>query len=344
MVGSGALIRSFSRAALVPLLTSFLSCHASAPSRAPAAVEPAAPARAFFARGEAPVDAVVLVVVDGARWQEIFEGVDPKLGAAAGVPFEDAKTLLPNLHRYFGQEGILVGDAHRGDRILASGPNYVSLPGYSEILRGLPSSSCFDNDCPQTVTPTLLDELADEPGARREQVALISSWERIPLVAAARPERMMVSAGRDPVADRGLGPWPGGGGYRPDAVTAPVAMRYLETERPRFLFIGLGDTDEFAHHGDYRGYVSALRFADAVLGRLAAVLDRFAAEGRRTALFATADHGRAANFRDHGGFAPESANVWLGVRSPSIPLNQALTGARLADIAPAIRRMLHTGR
>jgi phosphopentomutase len=123
-----------------------------------------------------------------------------------------------------------------------------------------------------------------------------------------------------------------------------VALRYLETERPRFLFIGLGDTDEYAHHGDYRGYVSALHFADAILGRLVTILDRFATEGRRTALFATADHGRAANFRDHGGFAPESANVWLGVRSPNTPFDQVFTGARLADIAPTIRRMLHPGQ
>src|SRR5689334_15013860 len=64
---------------------------------------------------------VVLVTVDGARWQDIFPA-DPSLSAP-----------LPNLRRFFFEQGVALGGL--GDApVLASGPNFVSLPGYRELL------------------------------------------------------------------------------------------------------------------------------------------------------------------------------------------------------------------
>jgi bisphosphoglycerate-independent phosphoglycerate mutase (AlkP superfamily) len=180
---------------------------------------------------------------------------------------------------------------------------------------------------------------------------------------------MVVSTGRsvrfhegalrdDPEAsawlDRGARarPWPGDGDYRPDRFTAPLALRYLESARPRFLFLSLGDTDEYAHHGDYAGYLDALHAADETIGAIVDALDRMGPRGRNTTLYVTADHGRARDFRDHGGRFPESSRVWLvaiggGVKARG-PL-RARGGAadddggdehRLADVAPSIRQWL----
>src|SRR5687767_7785163 len=44
---------------------------------------------------------VVLVAVDGVRWQDVFEGVDPELAGRHGVPDADvvaARALIPNLY------------------------------------------------------------------------------------------------------------------------------------------------------------------------------------------------------------------------------------------------------
>lgn len=41
---------------------------------------------------------------------------------------------------------------------------------------------------------------------------------------------------------------------------------YLRQVEPSFLFLGLGDTDEYAHRNDYRGYLRALGHADHVVG------------------------------------------------------------------------------
>ena len=60
-------------------------------TRAVASPEPPPP--------EAPDEPVViLVVLDGARWQEVFVGADPQLSAEAGVPAVHADALMPHLH------------------------------------------------------------------------------------------------------------------------------------------------------------------------------------------------------------------------------------------------------
>lgn len=288
------------------------------------------------ATGAAPV---VLVTIDGARWQEILDGVEP---ARVTPPrrARSAREIMPTLHAMARDRGALLG-AEAGAAIRATGPNYVSLPGYLEILTGRPPIACRDNDCPATRTPTFLDAAASV-GLR---VAAFASWERLARAATARPGSFLVSAGRDP-SDR-THPWPGSGDYRPDARTAALALDYLEREQPDVLYLALGDPDELAHHGDYDGYVRALEQADAVLRRLLAILDGMGERGRATHVFVTADHGRARDFRSHGGFAPESSRVWLVAAGPRIKARGAPGSPRerrLADVAPTIEAVLGVER
>jgi hypothetical protein len=189
---------------------------------------------------------------------------------------------------------------------------------------------------------------------------VIASWERIERAATDNPSRIVLSAGRsrvthsealreDDVArdllDRGAhaDPFPGYGDFRPDRLTAAIAIHYLETKRPRLVFLGLGEPDEYAHRGDYAGYLQSLRASDAVLGDLVAALDRMGSRGRQTAVFVTADHGRGRDYRFHGRDFPESSRVWLvaaGGAVESRGLAQSLHAHRLADVAPTLRALL----
>jgi hypothetical protein len=307
---------------------------------------------------------VVVVVIDGARWQEIFGGVDRRRAKAQGMnesSIVDAKALMPNLHAVIENRGIALG-APGHTIVTASGPNFVSLPGYTEILSGRYSATCKDNDCPATIVPTLVDEIrSSAPDEMRdEDVAVISSWEPIGRIATARPSTVVLSNGRhggnhkallraDPesagLLDDGerADAWPGVADYRPDRHTGALATHYLKTHRPRFLFVGLGDTDEYAHHGDYPGYLRALTYADDVIGDLVTALDAMGEDGKRMTLVVTADHGRAADFRGHGGYAPESGRSWLvmagGGVQPRGFLDREET-TRLRDIAPTVRVLM----
>lgn len=280
-----------------------------------------------------PAGPVVLVTIDGARWQEVFEGSDTELSHA---PRRPSRELVPNLDRLARESGAAVGAPGRG-LIRATGPNFVSLPGYTEILTGRAPIGCQDNTCAPIAVPTLLDEVHAAGG----RVAAFGSWEMLDRAVSSRPGSFVVSCGRN--GDQAVDPWPGVGDFRPDRLTAALALTHLERERPDVLYVGLGEPDEYGHRGDYAAYLQALARADAFVGELTAALGRMGQRGADTHLFVTADHGRARDFRHHGGGAPESARVWLVASGPSIVARGRVASAQerhLADVAPTLRRVL----
>src|SRR5690242_4007126 len=92
----------------------FVSCASSPPRRASLGFVVAPKAdRASIAHS------VVLVTLDGTRWQDVF----------------GPEELMPTLHRWMTAEGVSIGAPGHGE-IWASGPHFVSMPGYTEILTG----------------------------------------------------------------------------------------------------------------------------------------------------------------------------------------------------------------
>jgi hypothetical protein len=303
--------------------------------------------------------AVILVVLDGTRWQEVFVGADPQLSAAAGVPVSSAEALMPHLHALVADHGAALGAPGHGPPISASGPNFVSLPGYTEIFTGRRVHECANNDCAPTQTPTVMDQ-ARAMSTRPGDIAVFSSWQKIERAASVDPATLVFSSGRyrashvdllrdDEISRHWLeegaraDAFPGYNDFRPDRFTAALALRYLETRRPRLMFLGLGEPDEYAHRDDYAGYLASLRASDATLGELIDVLRRMGARGEHTTVIVTADHGRGRDYRVHGRAFPESGRVWLVAAGRGIEARgyaQALRPHRLADIAPTVRALL----
>jgi len=293
---------------------------------------------------------VVLITIDGARWQDVFEGSNPELSGSPSIP---PAQLMPRTLALAASRGIALGATRAGcAKVRTAGGSNVSLPGYLEIFTGH-ASRCLDNSCSQ-VQESLLDE-AVRGGANG--VASIGSWEVLSKAVSGGGTGVFVSDGRSwpddvPATDR-LGelvaagrvadPYPGHNGYRPDAVTAGIALEYLRIAKPALFHIGLGDTDEYGHRGDYASYLDALRRADALVGAVADQLATIGEEGAKTTVIITPDHGRNADFNDHGAFHPESARTFLiafgsqlvprGVGCPSRDIT-------LADIAPTVRVLM----
>lgn len=284
--------------------------------------------------------ALVLVTLDGVRWQEIFDGVDPAL---AGRMEHDPsigrgpRELLPNIHRLFFDGGTVLGDPRLSGGIEASASRHLSIPGYAELSTGA-ATDCVDNGCVPVLGETLADAVAGAPGDAAS-AAVFGSWSEIARVSAVHPERLLVQTGH--AITEGVLPFPGNGDYVPDRLTAGRALEHLRASRPRLLWVALGDTDEWAHRGDYGGYLDALRAADRFLGELAEELAHLDDYGARATVLVTADHGRDEGFRDHGG--PDSAPVWLLARGPRVrrrgPTSTSRT-RRLRDVAPTARALL----
>lgn len=305
---------------------------------------------------------VILVTIDGVRWQEVFHGTDPALAAEAGLPPKrmlSAAQLLPNIHRHFFEGGVAIGAPLASRGIFASGPNYVSLPGYLEILQGRTVPECEANDCPPVRAPTLLDEIRSLPDASRKDVAAFTSWHECSRAASGDPGRVVLSTGRKrgSVSDlawldrhcdrllsqgRQLSPEPGTSEYRPDRATSEIALCYLVAARPKLLWVGLGDTDEHAHREDYAAYLDALRRADAFMGTLFERLAEMGDYGRTTTVIVTTDHGRGPRFQDHGRDQTAS-RVFLLAAGGAVPRRGPLPSERayrLSDVAPTIRALL----
>jgi hypothetical protein len=331
--------------------------------------EPRLQGRAFTAsplvtearRDERAESAVVLVVLDGVRWQEVFYGADRSLARVHGLnplAWVNPRDLMPNIHRLVQTQGVAIGAPGHGAQISASGPQFISLPGYLEIFAGKPDLVCDRNDCARPPARTIADQVRDASGP--DDVALVASWPNIARAASADVSGFVVTAGRtlveraavlqaDPALARLLEhgaaapAWPGEGQYRPDGFTAKIALRYLETNRPRFLFVGLGDADEYGHRDDYAAYLEAVHQADTFVGDLVEVLGRMGARGRHTTVIVTADHGRAYDFKDHGPQFPESGRVWLTAFGADLKAQGLAVAAHrytLSDVAPTVRSLL----
>jgi hypothetical protein len=308
---------------------------------------------------------IVLVALDGVRWQDVFHGVEHGRAQRAGMHESEllsAEALMPNLHALAADGTALSGGNAPG--IVASGPNFVSVPGYMELFTGRRWTGCTGNGCARVSWPTIVDEIAALPGVVPNDVAVIASWEGVARAASRRPRELTLSAGRTTGATRDRlradsttsalldagersGPYPGIGDYRRDEATAAIALSYLAVHRPRFLFLGLGDTDEYGHRNDYRGYLRALVYADLVVGQIARILTELERQGRATTLLVTTDHGRADNFQDHGAAYPESAEVWLVAAGWGIRRQGLVTPRQtrhLADVTSTIRALLAPSR
>jgi len=297
----------------------------------------------------------VVVAIDGVRWQEVFQGVDRAQARNLGLHFETARELLPNLYRLIHDHGCALGAPDTGSLVSASGPNFLSLPGYTEMFTGSAPVDCPDNECGRVSVPTVADEVAELERSPAE-VAVITSWPKIALAASHAPEHLLISAGRTETRNAHAleqhpevwrayrdgavaKPAPGWGGFRPDRHTAALALGYLRQAEPRFMFVGLGETDEYAHHNDYRNYLAALRHADRVIGQIYDTLERAERGGAATLLLVTSDHGRAG-FVHHGKAYPESARTWLIAAGSAVRARGMIRSPetrRLADLAPTIR-------
>ena len=260
-----------------------------------------------------PETNVVLITLDGVRWQEIFNGTDPILSRE----HLNARQLLPNLYDLFVDQGIAIGQK---SPIVASGPNHISLPGYLEITRGHPSTDCQSNDCYPVIDQSIFD-LFEHP-------TLISSWEQLARTVPTN-SNTIINAGRyirsQSWRDQHLSEYQEypsyfhNPNYRPDIHTMSIALDYwLETKNnPDLLFLSLGDSDEYGHLNNYNGYLAALNNADVFIGLLVKQMET-TDYGKNTVFIITADHGRNLNFRDHG-TSSASARVWLLMHGKGIP-------------------------
>ncbi len=297
--------------------------------------------------GQPPIANVLVVTMDGLRWQELFGGLqaDYLTKAAGGVsdaaavetrfggatPEARRERLMPFFWSVVAKEGQVFGDPSRNSVARVTNGLWFSYPGYNEMLAGFPDSRIDSNDKVANPNVTVLEWLnRRKPFAGR--VAAFASWELLPWIVNSKRSGVPANGDGPPVVDpktdrdrllndlaADLPPY--WGATRFDAPTGFGALEYLRTRRPRVLYVMLGETDEWAHQRRYDLYLDSAWRNDRFMRRLWEAAQAMPQYAGRTALILATDHGRGAtvtDWPDHGRKVPAADRIWIAVMGPGV--------------------------
>jgi hypothetical protein len=286
---------------------------------------------------------LVIVTLDGMRWQEVFAGIDPALlgdhrftqdsaGLAKKFWSDDLPTrrtkLFPFLWTTVASQGQLYGDRHAGSLVDNANPYKFSYPGYNELFTGYPDPEVRSNDKIPNKNTNVLEFINKQPGYRG-RVAVFASWGVFPYILNRERSQIYINADVDSLRFGSkafhvindmqfLSAQPLG--MRLDIATYLAAKEYLMEFRPRVLYIAFDETDDYAHAGLYDQYLASARAADGMIADLWQWLQSEPAYRDRTTLVVTCDHGRGDKIKeqwtDHGEKIADAGQVWIAVIGP----------------------------
>lgn len=300
-------------------------------------------------QGTAQIENVILVTVDGLRWQELFSGADSLLiGHEDYVrnadqlsvdfwhddPLVRRELLLPFFWNTISEQGQIYGNRWLNNNMDLTNEYRFSYPGYSELLVGYADPEMDSNAKRWNPNTTVLEFIHNQPGFEG-RVAAFASWDVFPWIINSERSGIPVHAGFEPVPGDDLTdrqkllnemlsqiprPW---NSVRHNAFTFHYAMEHLKTEQPRLLYIAFDETDEFAHSGNFQEYLYSARQFDAFVEELWVTLQNNEHYKDKTALVVATDHGRGTepldHWRHHGANIDGAEEVWMAAMGPGIP-------------------------
>ena len=292
---------------------------------------------------------VIVVTLDGYRWQDFFGGVDVELvnkqfGGVRDVndlkkrywrdtPENGRAAIMPFFWSTIAKEGQIFGDPSKKARTRLTNGLKFSYPGYSEIFCGFADPGINSNN--KKVNPNLnvLEFLNDKPTFNK-RVAAFGTWDVFPWILRSEHNGILVHTAFQPIKDEPLSERQHAANAMLealprywadnvfDAVTMEFAREHLVRHKPRVLFIGLGETDEWGHGRRYDFYLDAANKSDRYLGELWQTLQKMPHYKDKTTLIVTTDHGRGdtrVDWTDHGKNVPTAEFIWIAVIGPDTP-------------------------
>lgn len=308
-------------------------------------------ALACAARAERVTEQVILVTLDGVRIQEIFGGLDAAIAEHAAAdeysdialarerywrdtPRARREALMPGFWTRLAPMGVVYGNREAGSRVTVENGIKWSSPGYSEILTGRPRPEVVDNTLVRYPPVTVLEYVREALDLAFHEVAQFGSWDGFRMAAASRDEAFLMNGAYEALPPRFsspemdalvalrreiMGPWEESAN---DVLTLRLALGYLARHQPRLMWIGLGQSDDWAHADRYDRVLEYLHLADRLLLELWDTLQSMPAYRDRTTLVITTDHGRGVtgdDWAEHDASIPGSEDIWVAVIGPDTP-------------------------
>jgi hypothetical protein len=287
---------------------------------------------------------IIVITLDGYRWQEIFNGVDQRIGRneryvkdasivtrfSANNAEASRRKLMPFFWEVIAKEGQLYGNRNFNNRVNCSNIHLLSYPGYSEMFVGFPDRRVNSNELAVNPNSTVF-EFIHTQGEFNNKVAAFATWQAFPYIFREEIAQFYVNSGHDLAKgnisdveiklndearnhDQSIA--------RADVVTFSYAKEFLKREKPRVLFLGFDETDHYGHAGQYDQYLSAAHRADSLIRDLWTWVQSDPKFKDHTTLFITTDHGRGNGkntWKNHRLMAPGSGQIWFAVIGPDTP-------------------------
>ncbi len=228
--------------------------------------------------------------------------------------------------------GQLYGNRDEGSTAYVTNGFNFSYPGYSETLCGFPDPRIHSNDKLPNSNVTVLEWLNNMP-AYRGKIAAFGAWDVFPSIFNAARAGFPVNAGYDPFDLLPASPradllnhlkaesphiWED---EAFDVIPFYTAIEYLQARHPRILYLSLGETDDWAHAGNYTEYLNSTHRVDDYLAMLWKTVQSLPDYQGKTTLIFSPDHGRGemAEWKSHGQKIPDSKYIWMAFLGPDTP-------------------------
>jgi hypothetical protein len=301
-----------------------------------------------FGQAKLKTENIVLITLDGMRWQEVFNGADSsfiKQQTHLKDPdskkkywrddlVERRKALLPFFWNTIAAKGQLYGNRSLGSRVNVTNQMWFSYPGYNELLTGKADDERINsNDKNYNPNPNVL-EFINSQSAFKGKVAAFTSWDCFPFIINDKRNGVFVSAGlvqaqgtklteKESTLNQLMYTTPNPlGDVRLDAFTFYYGMEYMKKNKPRVMYFAFDETDDFAHAGEYAAYLNAANYTDKFINELWNYLQNDPQYKGKTTLVITCDHGRGNNSEDwkhHGKKIAEADQIWMAILGPDTP-------------------------
>ena len=297
---------------------------------------------------------VVLIVSDGLRWQEIFTGADATLlnDKAGGSwlaapelrkrywredPAERRQLLFPFLWGTVAKQGQIYGNQHKGSVAHVTNGKAFSYPGYNEMSTGYPNAAIDSNEFGPNPNATVFEWL-NHFDEFRGKVAVYGTWNVYDNIFNKSRSGLVMQTGWTLPAKPNETPR--------DALLRELyetttrfdeedvensllqipLLDYVRTGAPRVLFVGYGETDNWAHQGRYDLVLDSAHRMDHFVRQLWDTMQAMPEYRGTTTFIITTDHGRGGGleeWKEHGVEEKGSENIWIAVIGPdTAPLGE----------------------
>ncbi len=215
---------------------------------------------------------VVAIAVDGVRESE------------AAPVFQEFQKKMTELGLYSFWRG-------KNHKCVPSQESNMSLPAYASVFSGHAQKNIIDNRFQgKLLHKTLFDEYPDSQ--------LFSAWN--PIVNGVSND--IQTLGRAYIS--GSGNKPG------EDIWVMSSFRLVHDFTNRFLFVHLGDADEYAHVNHWQGYNDAVKHEADYVHEIIQTSE--IAGMKETVYFIFSDHSRGDwNWQEHGYTVPGSHAMWI---------------------------------